>query len=318
MKHLLLMLVMFMVSNHMNSSIISVLSWNILGPATRDVERFGFVQGDYSRLEKTIAVIQQYQADIICLQEVDKISLHYLNHILLCDYHCVAYQEKGLHGGVVVYAKRLLFEVEKTFECSLSSGDKNKPGALAGGVLTHVDKIPLFIGSIHFSRSHDRRSMNSGKMQIEAIYEALRDSLPQQIIFAGDFNTLYEEMLYESLPFMNILWPISFNLFSHQSFTANRSDGNFLSIDHVMFSHIKLIEKDSMVGNRDYIHKAVLVTREIMKHELFQLVQKVVPSDHLPMFVLFDIDFYIKQEKIEQRGDSMFLNYGAGVKKVNK
>ena len=42
----------------------SVLSWNILGPATGDVQDYGFIQGDYGRLGKHLDIIHQYQAYI--------------------------------------------------------------------------------------------------------------------------------------------------------------------------------------------------------------------------------------------------------------
>ena len=63
----------------------SVFCWNILGPNVHDVENFGFKKGDYSRLEKTIEIIKESRASILCLQEVDLEALEILKDNLISN-----------------------------------------------------------------------------------------------------------------------------------------------------------------------------------------------------------------------------------------
>ena len=58
----------------MNESKLSLLSWNILGPAVQDVTHYGFQRNDYQRLFLIFKIVQEYDADVVCLQEIDKKS----------------------------------------------------------------------------------------------------------------------------------------------------------------------------------------------------------------------------------------------------
>src|SRR5262245_10471632 len=116
----------------------SVLSWNILGPATRDVEEFGFIRDDYGRLGKNLQLISELDADILCFQEIDLTSLHLFNNFLLSNYQQASYHEKGTHGGVVVYVKKSKFSIISSVSSMLKKNQSDAPGAFAGVAIQNL------------------------------------------------------------------------------------------------------------------------------------------------------------------------------------
>lgn len=273
----------------MQASYFSLLSWNILGPSTRDVEHFGFALGDYTRLGAVLKVIESYQADLICLQEVDHVSLRFFNNYFLDRYHLVSYQSKGAHGGVVVYAKRSQFDFMTSWGGRLRGYNSKSPGACAGGVLIHKQSnVSLCVGSIHISRSHDHRSVLIGHHQWEELAFHIGDMIPERVILAGDCNTLYEEMHQDTVQLLREIFKKPFEMFAHRSCTSNTPQGHFSSVDHVLYAHMKLIDSDSKVHAREYVYERITTAFSSIDIENLMPIQQIVPSDHLPVFAVFE------------------------------
>lgn len=290
----------------MQASRFSLLSWNILGPSTRDVEHFGFALGDYTRLDAVLKVIESYKADLFCLQEVDHVSLCFFNDNFLERYHLVSYQSKGTHGGVVVYAKRSMFDFVSSWGGKLKGYNSKSPGACAGGILIHKQSnVSLCVGSIHISRSHDLRSVLIGHKQWEELAFHIGDMIPERVILAGDCNTLYEEINQDTVPLLREIFKKSFEMFAHRSCTSNTPQGYFSSVDHVLYAHVRLIIDDSKVHAREYVYEPVTKAFSSIEIEKLMPIQQIVPSDHLPVFAVFEspqklerVDTYVSTQKI--------------------
>lgn len=285
--------------NSMNEAQFSLLSWNILGPLTQDVEYFGFKYGDYDRLIDVLDVIQKSSADIICLQEVDKRSFLFFNSHLLATYEAVCYHAKGTHGGVVVYVRRSMFDINGSWGYTLDSGHERSPGAIAGGIIVHKPTgNKFYVASVHISRSHDRRSMVFGHEQWKAAHHFIKNEIQPIMILAGDYNTLYEEVVHDTVPLLHTLFQQPIEMYRHRSCTANSPFGAFTSVDHVLFSHLHLVSLESQVGNKQYIFDPIVSTVTVMMLQAFPPIQKVFPSDHAPVYTVFDFHIPVVVEKL--------------------
>ncbi|MBI2344625.1 endonuclease/exonuclease/phosphatase family protein [Candidatus Dependentiae bacterium] len=267
----------------------SVLSWNILGPATRDVEDYGFIRDDYGRLGKHLEIIQQYQADILCFQEVDLTTLHFFNNFLLAQYTQLAYHEKGAHGGVVVYIKKSKFTIVNTISSVLKTNEKFAPGAFCGGIIKNVaDGSDLFIASVHLSKSSHPQVVSRALTQISDLCIRLKSNLPSQIIFAGDFNTMYEDMKEIVVPAMSQILSNILLMFEHESCTANSVKGELKSIDHVIYSNLQINLTQSCVVSKKYKHIDTVDRVQNIEKNNQNLIYKELPSDHAPILVVFE------------------------------
>lgn len=273
-------------SMNLSAESISVLSWNILGPATQDVDHFGFIKNDYGRLGKNLKLIREYQPDVLCLQEVDLTALHFLNNHLLGDYFQGAYQSKGTHGGAVLYFKRSMFELQSVLNAPLDSGEHLLPGAIACAVVQHQQSHKtMLIGSVHINKSSGRRASQSGVQQIKDLVHAWGDIMPDNIVIAGDFNTLYSEIIDTTVPLLNELTHKNFKMYRHISFTTSKLRGGFSSVDHVLFTGFTVDHKESRVGDGSYTYDQIANALTTLYHLPFRLIHEVVPSDHLPVYV---------------------------------
>lgn len=267
----------------------SVLSWNILGPATRDVEDFGFIKGDYGRLGKSLQLIDEIDADILCFQEVDLTSLHLFNNFLLADYLQVAYHEKGAHGGVVLYVKKSKFKVISTASSSLKNSASDAPGAFAGAIIEIISTGKnLFVVSVHLSKSSRHEAISEGIYQVSDLCRRLGKNIVTPLILAGDFNTMYDDMRLDLIPYMSQQLGLKLQMFEHNACTANSSTGEFKSIDHVLYVNLKNDFEKSCVITGKYAHANHQRLQQNGVDASGEFIHKKLPSDHVPVFAVFE------------------------------
>lgn len=265
----------------------SILSWNILGPATKDVENFGFIKRDYARLRQHLKIIDQYHADIICLQEVDLTTFNFFNEHLFENYRFAAYHEKGVHGGVVIYIKKLKFKLLHTVSSRLVSEQGSSPAAFCGIFLEHTqDEKPLFIANIHLSKSSQHQELQDGIFQLSQFCKLLKKKLSSQNIFMGDFNTFYVDMKEEVVPYLSEILKKRFKLFEHTSCTATKPNGASKSVDHFIYSGVHIDMDRSLVASGQYQHKDIDELMKRTEHEHSGKIYQDYPSDHAPIFVV--------------------------------
>jgi endonuclease/exonuclease/phosphatase family metal-dependent hydrolase len=263
----------------------SVLSWNILGPATRDVADFGFIQGDYGRLGKSLQVVSEIDADIVCFQEVDLTSLHLFNNFLLADYLQASYHEKGAHGGVVVYVKKSKFKVVSAVSSMLKNSASDAPGAFAGAVVENIETAKsLFVASVHMSKSSHREAISEGLYQVADLCNQLGKNVASSIILAGDFNTMYDDMRADLTPYMSEILAQKIVIFEHDSCTADSSTGEFKSIDHILYAGLSIDMQRSCAISEKYAHSRA----QYLAKENIVPIHKKLPSDHAPIFAVLE------------------------------
>jgi len=267
---------------------ISVLSWNILGPATRDVVEYGFIPGDYGRLGKHLEIISNLDADILCFQEIDLTTLHFFNNFLLSQHAQVAYHEKGAHGGVVVYVKKSKFDFVSSVGSLLKSNHKKSPGAFCGGVIKSISTSEeFFIASVHLSKSSSSQAVLEAEYQISDLCNYVGKNLPEKIILAGDFNTMYEDMQQGVLETISKKLNKKFLIFEHESCTFHAPSSQPFSIDHVVYSGLEINLEKSCVITSKYHHVQPNNLKKIYEHGFEHVVQPEIPSDHSPVLVIF-------------------------------
>lgn len=263
----------------------SVLSWNILGPATRDVADFGFIKGDYGRLGKSLQLIREIDADIVCFQEVDLTALHLFNNFLLADYLQAAYHEKGAHGGVVVYVKKSKFKIISTVSSVLKNSASDAPGAFAGAIIENIETTRnLFIASVHLSKSSHREAISEGLYQVSDLCSQLGKNVSSSIVLAGDFNTMYDDMRADLMPYMSEKLGQKIVMFEHDSCTADSLTGEFKSIDHILYAGLALNMQRSCVVSEKYAHSRA----QSLEQENIAPIHTKLPSDHAPIFAIFE------------------------------
>ena len=267
-----------------NQPMFSILSWNILGPSTFDVEKFNFKKGDYLRLDAIIDIIKKSRASILCLQEVDLKALDILKKNFQ-DFTFVDYCMKGDAGGVVIFFKTKDFERGGTFASGLPCENDTPPftakdGAFVSGLLKSKKTGAQFlVSSVHISRSHNNSDRAKGEKQLKAMQEMLLRFIPSQSnvykIFAGDFNTSADEIQNFTLKFLGQQdGKVYSEAFAH-AVTSNAPDGVRNSIDHIFYSQgLSLVDRYSKVINDG-------VMPGMMIHQLY-------PSDHFPLYAVFE------------------------------
>jgi len=267
----------------------SVLNWNILGPATRDVQDYGFIKDDYGRLGRHLEIIQQYQADILCFQEIDLTALHLFNNFLLAQYIQLAYHEKGEHGGIVVYAKKSKFKLIDSIGGKLNTKEHKSPGAFSGAVIENIeDGAQLFVASIHLSKSSKREAISEAEEQISDLCYQLGEKLPSKIILAGDYNTLYEDIREVIVPLILQKLNTKIAMFEHESCTSYSPSGELTSIDHILYAGLEIKLDQSCIITSKYHHVHASQLEKTYEHGREHIVQPEIPSDHVPLFVVFE------------------------------
>ena len=264
---------------------ISVLSWNILGPATRDVADYGFIPGDYGRLGKHLKMIQQYQADILCFQEIDLTSLHLFNSFLLSEYIQASYHEKGAHGGVAVYVRTSIFDVVNSIGTTLQTSENYSPGAFSGTIVKNkIDGIEIFVASVHLSKSVHPQSVEKGVNQVFDLCKSLGSNLPSKVILVGDYNTMYNDMKEVILPIMSKELNKNLFLFEYESCVSPDISGEVSSIDHVVYSGMNIdLEKSCVITLENHRFQTELKKDDKAPSQDDQ--NKQLPSDHSPLLV---------------------------------
>ncbi|MEI7670321.1 MAG: endonuclease/exonuclease/phosphatase family protein [Pseudomonadota bacterium] len=258
-------------------SMISVMSWNILGPSAKDAQDF-FPRvkkpDQYDRLSKIAEKIILVDPLILCLQEVDKKSLNILSS-LLHTYIPVAYKSQNKNGGVVVYVKKNAFDLQLTIEVDLHG-----KGVAAGALFTFKKTgTQLLVCSIHISRNNafNNANIKEGEKQLEILMKKLTELIPHlknsACILAGDFNANSSEISGSTLSFLESITHKKYQDSLPNQITANRPDGTPSSIDHILYSDLIFIEEESYVGKMDFEHSP--------------LIHKQYPSDHLPIYCQF-------------------------------
>ncbi len=266
----------------------SVLSWNILGPATRDVADYGFIPGDYGRLGKHLEIISKLEADILCFQEIDLTALHFFNNFLLAEYMQVAYHEKGVHGGIVVYAKKMKFELVDSLGTLLKSSQKGSPGAFCGGIIKDIKTgEQLFVASVHLSKSSHPQAIDEAVYQVSDLCSSIKENLPSKIILAGDFNTMYEDMHKIVIQSISDILNKKFLMFEHESCTSYSPSEEPFSIDHILYSGFEIDLQKSCIVTSKHHHIRSDKLKKIYEHGFEHVVQPKIPSDHSPVLVVF-------------------------------
>ncbi|MBM17858.1 MAG: hypothetical protein CL947_02180 [Epsilonproteobacteria bacterium] len=289
----------------------TLVTQNILGPNTQDVASFKYLTGDYRRLDHVLQRVISYNADIMCFQEWDDTwnnrvaqadqSTWQLMKILKTNYQFVSFEKKGSNGGVVLYCKRQNWTVLDRGTMQLGVGQS---GACAWGLLQNQKGEKVLVACLHLSRgnqagdgrggspTYSPSNKDTGQVQLGIIVTMLKTLVGQHkcpVVLAGDFNTLYQEILNDTLVDLNRLLPLGFQMFQHNSWTSNDSSSNFASIDHVLYSQgLQLDLSQSAVGGSANPYQSPNVATAITKQQ--DVTKKPIHqagfnSDHAPVFV---------------------------------
>ncbi len=291
-----------------SSAMFSLLSWNILGPNTQDVDNFFPIyqgskyQTPYSRLDDIVAEIKKLKAPyILCLQEIDRRTESVLDKELPTisnNYKKVGYKSKGQNGGVILYARTDKFHIHTAAELDLGNG-----GSAVVAVLQSKTTQSFFIVTcLHLSRPNDNSGEAAGRAQLERLLahvSMLEQSLPlinTYRIFAGDFNTNYPLCIgaqwgqkYIKGTTIELLEASDHNKLYQSVFNYFLNGG---TVEKSKSPHAQDYSKVSDQQMIDYI----LIPANLMKVEQFskiigndpnQAIQKQVPSDHAILYGVF-------------------------------
>ena len=296
-----------------DNSNFSLLSWNILGLEVTDSDLFFPSTSRYKtqdeRLVDIISVIESYDADIVCLQEVSKETIAKLKP-LEHTYAIVSWTAKGKHGGVALLAKKKIFSMVSSLSQQLRDDKQKIAGACSGACLKFIDDpAELVACSAHISRRNERdlQSYKSGMAQLQDIVTAIstlssgNKNMP--VVVAGDFNTLYEEVATDYLQFMQSFLGKLFNFFEHHSFTASEFNGKMSSIDHVMFNNLQLIRGQSFVAGNLKVPQVPALQEKVylvqMSDKQYSIVSSVLPTQHYcKTYEMVLVDPVLKQDLI--------------------
>ena len=252
----------------------SVLSWNILGPNTQDVNNFfPGTKGIYTRLDEIIKIIKKARASILCLQEVDTTSLKILERNL-STFFLITYQPKGKNGGVAIFAKTTDFDKTQSNGLGLNLG--NGGTAAIARLFSIKSNAIIGVSSVHINRSdiQSPESSLSGREQIISLLNQLDPNIPQ--IITGDFNINAVEFQTQTIPEMNHNFSQQFTeLLSFSNFmTANKSDGSLSKTDHILHTtNLTPVIQHSKILPDSYNPS--------------MLIHQQMPSDHRPLHEVF-------------------------------
>lgn len=290
-----------------------------------------FITNFQHRADKIIQNILAFDPDIICLQEVkkdifDKFFEKDLSKNYQAAFSVAMAQEKSKTSGNVILYKGSKFKSISSYGDQLPS--ETGTGACACALLQSKQNPAdtVWICSVHISREPvitldyaSAQDTKSGDNQLQLMINSLalrqiETTLSQSataapttlsdlsaqlspIIIAGDFNTLYKEVLEHTSHLLKM------NMFQHSSFTENHKKGNFHtyhrdedfgSIDHILFDRITIIPNRSKVGlhNEYFNHQVPKLSKYVLGSELtppqrYLAIHDHYLSDHLPVFATF-------------------------------
>lgn len=258
---------------------ISILSWNILGPRTGDVS--DYFDPTIDRLPGILQIIQNSRPDIICLQEIDKISEAFFDKNLK-GYQKVAYAAKGANGGVVLYVKINAKDRTQDKYTIITQGSYALPGGGAAvSVLLASKKTgsQFLISSVHISRSSSISAAASGQAQFAKLQNELNNLVPNQMgvykIFAGDFNTQAVEVQSVTMRDLAQDGKIYAEAFPGAETSFHKS-GNYFSIDHIVYSQpLQLVLQ----------HNGNILSKLLADMRPFSPTTHL--SDHAPLYAVF-------------------------------
>lgn len=230
---------------------ISILSWNILGPRTQDVA--DYFDPIVDRLPGILKIIKDSRADIICLQGIDQISKKVFDKNLP-GYQNVAYAAKGVNGGVVLYIKINAKDRTQDKYTIITQGSYqfSEGGAAACALLASKKTHAQFlISSVHISRSSNQLDTAKGNAQFIRLQEELNNLVPNHNIiykiFAGDFNTLAQEVQPTTMLELGKIDRKKYvEAFPGVETSFHAKFGSYLSIDHIVYSQpLELVQQYS-------------------------------------------------------------------------
>ena len=278
---------------------IKILNWNILGAQASDLisfeKRYPNVTNWSKRFQLLIEKIISFDADIICLQEIDtKRKKEFADSLHEYGFQESSYEKRAKNGGVIVLHKASKFKVIDKKGMQLTGGKalKNSGASAWVTLLCKQTQQKILINSLHLH-------WEFGQEQLIELMQALKTSISIPMILAGDFNIAYKTMLKKILINLNQLRILKnqncFSLFEHSSYTTqpphNIDPTSWESLDHIIFSSdLKLDLADSFVGNNQHTYQdnAVKKIELAMKDNSKEFIPSdICPSDHLPIIASF-------------------------------
>lgn len=324
-----LSLVLILSSCLEGSNSFSLMTWNILGPNSPDAElhfpvsaHMTWAQNSRQRFKRIVAEINSKMPDILCLQETSLRTHAWLVQAGLNQvYELGSFCPKGKFNGALVLYHKHRFDKLNEASCRLS----HDGAAACVALKSKLSAASIIVCSVHISRSNGRSDMSKGLLQIQECLQCFTHQFRSIVtthtpcVLAGDFNAYYQEVLdyVDGRGFLGSNW----HMIKHNSFTASspqsrmqpisdaltinhklpftvRCDSKFVSIDHILFSNLIQIAP-SIVGNGGYINPNVSsFTGPQYGSSIQPLVQHVYPSDHLPVFTMFQ---FLPSVMINQR-----------------
>ena len=210
-KFLFITLSFFLVSSIFTAQEYSLLSWNILGPQAPDINDHFPNSDQNQRMNAVAAIINKFNTDILCLQEVSfqlSENLSPLTKYLHPKYQRATYCNKGKHGGAVIFYDTQKFTLN-CYACLDSQNynpldkwiedlfKKEEPKKIFNGVAafalleTKTTKQKIGILSVHLARGNKKGYFNDndlikrnpisneekGQAQLKSIFNLLKEFL---------------------------------------------------------------------------------------------------------------------------------------------
>ncbi|CAK90954.1 unnamed protein product (macronuclear) [Paramecium tetraurelia] len=291
---------------------ISILSYNILADIYCEQSYFSYA--DFQNLKflnrstKIIDQLKNFNADILCLQEVDNIEF-YQDNIKNLQYDICYCQRPQRSDGCLIAFKIEKFKILISQEYSLDqlALDYGLPlQYLRQNVfqivrLEHLlTKKQFIIGNIHTFWNPNQDDLKFFQIvQLVQFMEAQKESEDQILIFCGDFNSLPKsnpiqyiqknnpiveriEMSTNQIKLQNDIFqhygPPKLNWESayHPFPTFTNYTNNFKGCIDYIYYHNAKVEKILSIPNQSLLQKEVA------------LPNSNFPSDHVPILAYFD------------------------------
>jgi hypothetical protein len=100
----------YLITNYLAKHPFKVVSYNILAPSYTARNRYSYVHQNIMdvsyRQKKLVSKLQQINAEIICLQELEIPVLNFLNDFFNNNYHCFYFQKKDKPDGVGILVNK--------------------------------------------------------------------------------------------------------------------------------------------------------------------------------------------------------------------
>lgn len=273
---------------------IKIVSWNILGMHAPDLEsvqlKYPEISNWPSKFDQLLKKIISFDADIVCLQEIDShIQQSFELSLQKYGFQLGSYVSKNSSGGALVLYKSTKFN--RIYHNGIPLQINHKLGACACVILeSKKTKQSIFVASLHLHWQNQ-------KEQLELLVQSLKTPLAIPVIIAGDFNIPYVTMTHEIMPYLQKLHVIQHQkllLFEHSSLTSqpphHKNPDMWESLDHILFSDdITLDTTNSFVANPEQTYHNEKVATMITIKDSYKepIPNKNLPSDHLPVIASF-------------------------------